>query len=93
VELDLGTLFVASFASRGRELFAAFGNGGQTVIERSTDDGATWQLLEAQPAVFVNELALSGTKLYAGRLDGLWRRTTTVPAPADSWGAMKSRFR
>lgn len=93
VDLGLGTVFIASFAKRGGELFAAFGNGGATVIARSADDGAAWQVLDTQPAVFVNRVAISGNDLYAGRLDGLWRRSTVTPVKALTWGAMKSRFR
>lgn len=93
VDLGLGTLFIASLAQRGGELFAAFGNGGATIIARSADDGATWQVLDTQPAVFVNRIAIRGTDLYAGRLDGLWRRSTATPVKALPWGAVKSRFR
>ena len=44
VDLDLGILLIASFATRGRELFAMFGTLGGAVLERSVDDGATWQV-------------------------------------------------
>jgi hypothetical protein len=93
VELNLGTLFIASFATRGHEVFAAFGNGGQTVIAHSVDDGATWPVLESQSGVFVNRLAIGDSELYAGRLDGLWRRPTPTAVHPASWGTVKSRFR
>ncbi len=93
VDVNLGTLLIASFATLGHHVFAAFGNGSQTVIEHSADDGATWQVLEAQSGVFVFRLAMSGSELYAGRLDGLWRHSTLTPVQPASWGAVKSRFR
>lgn len=93
VDLQLGTLFIASLASRGHDVFAAFGTGGQTTIARSIDDGATWQVLDTQPGVFVNRLAVAGTDLYAGRLDGLWRRPAVTAVRPTSWGSVKSRFR
>lgn len=93
VDVKLGTLFVATFATRGRDVFAAFGTGGQTVIAHSADDGASWKVLDTQPAVFVSGLAMSGTELYAARFDGLWHRSTmTVVHPAN-WTNLKSRFR
>jgi hypothetical protein len=80
----LGTLNSSAFATRGRQLFAAFDIVNFAVIEHSLDDGATWQELESLPAVFVFKLAMSGTDLYAARADGLWRRSTaTVSVPGD----------
>lgn len=93
VDLGLGTLFTATFARRDGDLLAAFGTGGQTFIQRSVDHGANWQILDTLSAVFVNELAISGSDLYAARLDGLWRRAVPVPAQSGSWGSVKSRFR
>jgi len=93
VDVNLGTLFVATLATRGSEVFAAFGTGGVTVIAHSTDDGATWPVLDNLSAVFVNRLAVSNTDLYAARLDGLWRRSVTTAAQPASWSAVKSRFR
>lgn len=85
---NLGILFHVSFAHRGRDLYADLGVGGGSVIALSGDDGATWQVLEVMNGVFIYELAISRGTLYAGRLDGLWRRpiaTVSVPrgeAPA-----------
>jgi hypothetical protein len=89
VDVGLGTLNHSSFAARGRTLFAAFdivNNGGNVaVIETSQDDGASWVVLEALPGAFVYRLAMSGNTLFAGRTDGLWRRSTeTVSVPGGS---------
>jgi hypothetical protein len=59
------------------------------VIEQSDDDGATWQVLDVQPQVLVYKLGTAGAELYAGRRDGLWRRsaaTTSVPGRGASGG-------
>jgi len=83
VDVGHGSLFSAAFATRGRQLFAAFGTGPTTFIERSDDDGATWELLDQQDFTFVYHLATVGTQLYAARADGLWRRSTvTVSVPS-----------
>jgi hypothetical protein len=78
------TLF-ASFALRGDIVFTHFASGEGTGIEYSTDDGVTWQVLDAQPATFTYEIATIGDRLYAGRVDGLWRRSiaaiTGAPGP------------
>jgi len=81
----LGILLHSAFATRGRHLFAAFVIVNAVVIEHSGDDGVTWQFLESLPGAFVYRLAMSGSDLYAGRADGLWRRSTaTVSAPGDA---------
>src|SRR5262245_6926288 len=80
---QLGALANTSFAARARELFVAFTTINAAVIEQSSDDGATWQVLESLPNAFVYRLAMSHNELYAGRRDGLWRRatgSTSVPA-------------
>jgi hypothetical protein len=74
-DMGFGTLFNVSFATRGRDLFASFGNGGGATLGFSRDDGATWQELETLPFTFVYALALRGSELYAARFDGLWRRS------------------
>jgi hypothetical protein len=80
----LGTLNHTAFATRGRDLFAAFDIVNAAVIEHSGDDGATWQELESLFQVFVFKMAMSGTQLYAGRADGLWTRSTaSVSVPGD----------
>ena len=78
----LGTLFNVSFALRGLDLFASLGSGSGSLMVVSRDDGVTWQELETLPFTFTYELAISGSDLYAGRLDGLWRRSiANVSAP------------
>jgi hypothetical protein len=82
--LGLGTLNWAAFATQGRHLFAAFDTPSAAVMEESDDDGATWQNIEVQPGVFVQELATGGNALYAARADGLWQRSLTVTSvPGD----------
>lgn len=75
VDPGFGTLFNSTFALLGPEVFGAFSQGFQTLIAHSHDDGATWPVLDTQPGIFVYELAMNGTTLYAGRADGLWRRS------------------
>jgi hypothetical protein len=74
----LGSLLNSSFAMLGPHLFAAFDIVSAAVIEHSNDDGNTWEVLEGLPNVFVYKVAVSGGVLYAGRPDGLWRRSTAV---------------
>jgi hypothetical protein len=88
VDVGLGVLNHSSFAARGRTLFAAFdivNNGNVAVIETSQNDGATWDVLESLPGAFVYRLSMSGNTLFAGRADGLWRRSTeTASVPGES---------
>jgi hypothetical protein len=89
VDIGLGTLDHSAFAARGRTLFGAFhavSNGNAFVeIEMSEDDGASWDVLDDLPGAFVYRLAMSRNTLFAGRTDGLWRRSTdTVSVPAES---------
>ena len=83
----LGSIANARFASRGDgRLFGAIVHLSTTFVETSADGGASWQLLEALPGTFVYKLAISNGTLYAGRLDGLWRRDITpvsVPPAAE----------
>jgi hypothetical protein len=82
VDVGLGPLLRSAFATSGSNLFAAFNIPNFSVIELSGDDGATWQMLEVLPTVFVYRMAMSRADLYAGRADGLWRRSTaTVSVP------------
>jgi hypothetical protein len=90
---NIRPLFNVSFAVRSPDVFVELGIGGGSLIEVSRDDGATWQLLDSQPGVFIYKLAMCGNDLYAGRLDGLWRRSTTTAVQPVSWGSAKSRFR
>jgi hypothetical protein len=59
----------------GADLYASFGAGGGTLISRSRDDGVTWQGLDTLFSVFVYDIGREGKTLYAGRVDGLWRRS------------------
>jgi hypothetical protein len=74
-DVGIGTVFNAPFVTRGRDLFAVFSDGFNSVVEFSSDDGATWHELETLPATFTYDLTRSGSDLYAGRADGLWRRS------------------
>jgi hypothetical protein len=79
---DFGLLLNMSLALRGRDLFASFTPGGGSVIGLSRDDGATWQDVDTLPGALIYRLAVSGSDLYAGRVDGLWRRSiATVSVP------------
>jgi photosystem II stability/assembly factor-like uncharacterized protein len=85
------TLF-ASFALAGDIVFTHFASGEGTGIEYSTDDGVTWHVLDAQPGTFTYEIAILGDDLYAGRVDGLWRRSiaSIVGAPGPDAGPSTS---
>jgi hypothetical protein len=77
------TLF-ASFATLGPVVFTHFASGEGTGIEFTLDGGVTWNLFDALPGTFVYNIATIGTTMYAGRVDGLWRRslgTVSVPPP------------
>jgi len=82
VDVGIGSVDAVSFALRGNDLFGCFVNEGST-IETSHDNGATWQVFESQPGVLTETIAVSGSVLYAGRADGLWRRSiaTTSDVP------------
>lgn len=88
VDPGLGTLFNTAFALRGRVLFASFSNPIQTTFAYSGNDGAAWHELETLGGVFVYRMAMVGTDLYAGRGDGLWRRSIgnvgVPPSPSAS---------
>ena len=91
VNLNIGIIDQAALATRGHRLFAAFDVPNNAVVEQSGDDGATWQVLDVLPNVCVYKMAMHGTDLYAGRADGLWRRSTaTVSVPGN--GAPGFRF-
>jgi len=86
----LGPIFWTALANRGRHLFAAIDIQSFVVaafIEESEDDGASWELAETLPDVFVQEMGVSGAFLYAARSDGLFRRAVdqaSVPPPTQS---------
>jgi hypothetical protein len=84
VDLGLHSLFFVGLAMRGTDVFASLGAGGGSLIAVSGDDGVTWQNLDTLVSVGVYRLAVHGSDLYAGRVDGLWRRSiATVPVPDD----------
>ncbi len=80
---NLGLAFFLPIAQHDHELFAAFGIGLTSVLEISADDGATWQEFETQTNTGAYRLAVVGSELYAGRIDGLWRRSIANVAVPD----------
>jgi hypothetical protein len=79
----LGQLVNTAFAPHGGQLFSAFvhvPNFVETVFEHSEDNGATWNELERFADVFTYQLGMVGDELYAGRNDGLWRRSVSTLA-------------
>jgi len=87
----LGVLTWTALATQGSRLFAAFDTPQVAVTAESADDGATWLILETQPGVFVQKLAIGGGFEYAARADGLWRHALdlTGVATEDSPGTLK----
>lgn len=75
IDFGLHPTFFTSFALHEGVVFVHFASGEGTGVEYSTDDGASWQVLDALPATFTYEIASIGSMLYAGRVDGLWRRS------------------
>lgn len=88
----LGSLDWTTFATRGRELFAAFDTPLAAFVEESADDGATWQNAEGFSGVFVRALMVSGNTLYAARGDGLWRRPLDPAAVTSGDAGQGLRF-
>lgn len=83
-DLGLHLLFFVGLAMRGPDLFASLGAGGGSLIAMSRDDGVTWQNLDTLVSVGVYRLAVQGSDLYAGRVDGLWRRSiANVAVPGE----------
>ena len=81
----VGSVANAAFASRNGHVFAGVTHLTTLFILTSGDGGATWQTLDSLPSAFAYKLAVSGVTLYAGRLDGLWRRSVEavdVPPPS-----------
>ena len=94
VDLGIGTLLSTALATRGSDLFGAFGDGSTALIEYSLDHGVTWHVLDILPVTFVFALATHGDTLYAARFDGLWTRSTsTVAAQPTTWGSVKNLYR
>jgi hypothetical protein len=73
------TLFVG-FAISGADLYASHGAGGGSLVTVSHDDGVTWQNLDTLFSVGIYHLAIHESTLFAGRVDGLWRRSIANPA-------------
>jgi len=86
-DFGIGLTLAVSFALRGSEVFASFSGGG-TGIMHSPDAGATWQVFDILPGVATSSIAISRNTIYAGRLNGLWRRPLTTasvpPRPSTS---------
>ena len=89
-DFGLRPLFFTSFALTHGIVLTHFANNQGTGIEYSRNDGATWQVLDAQPGVFTFAIEAVDDQLYAARVDGLWRRSiaaiTNAPA-ADGGGS------
>ncbi len=68
----------------GNQLYAA-STGGDTRMYQSPDGGFTWTRLETVPLAYTIESHGSG--IYAGRIDGLWFRTTS-PTSVDDLPAL-----
>jgi hypothetical protein len=78
VNLGLGNLDSETLAALGRHVFGAFNRANDAVIAHSRDDGVTWDVLDVLPGVLVFHMATVGADLFAGRADGLFRRSTAV---------------
>jgi hypothetical protein len=84
VNLGLGLLNSGTLTLRGHRVFGAFNRNNDVVIANSADDGLSWSVLDVLPQTLVFQMATVGTELYAGRADGLWRRSTsTVSVPGN----------
>jgi hypothetical protein len=82
VNLGLGLLNSGTLALRGHHVFGAFNRNTDVVIAESDDDGLIWSLLDDLPGTLVFQMTVVDTELYAGRTDGLWRRSgSTVSVP------------
>jgi hypothetical protein len=75
VDFGLRPVLFVGLALDGTDVYASLGTGGGSLITMSRDDGGTWQNLDTLASVFVYDLARVETTLYAGRVDGLWRRS------------------
>jgi hypothetical protein len=81
-DFGLHQVLFTSFALRGGVVFVHLANGGGTGIAYSSDDGVSWRELDDLPLTFTYQIATLGETLYAGRVDGLWRRSiATVSIP------------
>jgi hypothetical protein len=95
IDFGLQPVFFMSFALHGETVLVHFANGEGTGIEFSNDDGVTWHVLDALPLTFTYNIATVGDVLYAGRVDGLWRRPigNLSPVTPMSWGSIKSLYK
>jgi len=92
VDLGLHSLFFVGLALQGTDVYASLGAGGGTLIAVSHDEGVTWEGLDTLASVNTYRLAISNGWLYAGRVDGLWRRSIagSVSTPyADAGSALR----
>jgi hypothetical protein len=85
----VGCCLYSKLASKDGLTVASFSqaNGGAALFY-SSDGGVTWTFLESLPAVAI-DLMMRGPFLYAGRVDGLWRRSLEsldVQPPSPSSG-------
>ena len=80
LDLGLGVLNWTALTVQGHHLYGAFSTSTTAFMEESVDDGATWRVVDIQPFVFVQKIAIGGGELYAARADGLWRRPLAVTA-------------
>jgi hypothetical protein len=84
VNLGLGLLNSGTLTLRGHRVFGAFNRDNDVVIADSGDDGLSWDMMDVLPQTLVFQMTTVGTDLYAGRTDGLWRRSTaTVSVPGN----------
>jgi len=93
LDLGLGDLANEVFATDRHRLYAAImpTRPAESLMLFSDDDGASWQLLEGLPGVFVFKLGVVGNTLFAARADGLWMRpigTVSATPGGDSSGGL-----
>jgi photosystem II stability/assembly factor-like uncharacterized protein len=90
----LGPLTWTAFATQKNHIFAAFVTAPlASVLDESTDDGATWSTSETESGVFVHKLAISGNAVFAARLDGLWKRALDITGVPSEVMPSALRFR
>jgi hypothetical protein len=92
VDIGAPLPFFVGLAMNGDDVYASFASFGSSLIARSHDDGSTWEILETLPAS-VYRIAVGGSKLYAGRVDGLWHRPAATSTQPTRWTSVKSMFR
>ena len=91
-DFGLHSLFFVGLAMRDTDVFASLGASvSNSLIALSRDEGATWQVFETVPAG-VYRLAIHGSDLYAGRVDGLWRRSIATVSVPDDTAPARLRF-